>query len=265
MVKPRILLLGLLVACRPTTERARPQQVDASPPPPPAPSAAPPPTTTAARQEDEVITLTLAWNDALARRDAPALRRVYGDKIRLYNEHVDRDTAIARKAAAFARAPDYTQSIRSIKVDRTQADRPTVEMLKTWRSGGKETTVRGVLVFDTLGGHAELVEESDAVTDQKRLAKLDDEGCWGLVHRAVLSTSEGRGYNGGSAGTLLVCAPPQCETFQIAAGRFGKDGFQREMTFDVDQRTGIVTHVYLPEPADPAIVARMKAACAAER
>jgi hypothetical protein len=263
------LLLLVLTACRPHATSADAGASDASSPPTAEKAAAPGASALpSSRQEDALITVTMAWNDALARRDAPALRRVYGERVRLYEEQLDRETAIARKAAAFKRAPDYTQSIRSLKVDRSHPERPTVEFLKTWRTGGKESSTRGVLVLGTEGGdhHAVVLEESDVATDAKRLAALRDEGCLGLVHAAVFSTPSGRSYHGKDAFTMIACEPPECDGFQVAAGRIGGDppSFQREALFEVDPKKGAVTHASVAEPADPAILARLKTACAAE-
>ena len=208
----------------------------------------------------------MAWNDALARRDAPALRKVYGEQVRLYEQQVDRETAIARKAAAFKRAPDYTQSIRSLKVDSSHPERRTVEFLKTWRTNGKESSTRGVLVLGSEDGHTVVVEESDVTTDAKRLAALQDEGCLGLVHAAVFSTASGRSYNGKNAFTMIACEPPDCDGFQVAAGHIGASSpsaFQREMIFEIDPKKDVITHDTIVEPADPAIMARLRAACAA--
>jgi hypothetical protein len=253
------LMLIVLMGCRSRPAPAKVEQTDA------APAVVP-----SSRQDDDAITVTMAWNDALARRDAPALRRVYGAKVRLYEEQLDRETAIARKAAAFKRAPDYTQSIRSLKIDRSHPERPTVEFLKTWRTGGKESSTRGVLVLGTEDGkqsHTVVLEESDVTTDAKRLAALKDEGCLGLVHAAVFSTPSGRGYHGKDAYTMIACEPPECDGFQVEAGHIGGDppSFQREALFEVDPKKGVVSHATIVEPADPAILTRLKAACTADQ
>lgn len=254
----------VLVDCRQKKDapsNAPPQKTDAATVPSASASSAP------TTQQDEIITMTMAWNDALARRDAPALRRVYGAKVRLYAENLDLDAVIARKAAAFKSTPDYTQSIRSLKVDRSQPDRPTVEFLKTWRASGKENTIRGVLVFGFDGDtHPVIYEESDVATDAKRLAALKDEGCYGLLHQVVYSTASGRAYHGHDASTMIACTPPECTGFEVAAGRFGGPSmtFHREATFEINHKTGAVSEDSVPTAADPTIVARMKTACAAE-
>ena len=178
----RIVTLATLVACRDRNAETS-QHQDASAPIV-VPSAAPSSSTAGKAgdaKQDEVVIVTMAWNAALSRRDAPALRRVYGEKVRLYEETIDREKAIARKAAAFKAAPDYTQSIASLKVDRSQPERPTIEFLKTWKTSGKESSIRGVLVFGKEAGdngespHLVIVEESDVATDKKRLAALKAE------------------------------------------------------------------------------------------
>ncbi|MFO0736876.1 MAG: hypothetical protein U0270_13405 [Labilithrix sp.] len=228
---------------------------------PPSPSAL-----AAAKQRDEVMELTLAWNDAHARRDAAALRKVYAEQVRLYEAQLDRDAAIKQKEAAFKAAPSYAQSIRSLSVDRSQPGRPTVQFMKTWSTDGKEKQIGGVLVFAIENGHPRVVEESDVAADQKRLAKLDTAGCWGLAHAAVASTPSGRDFTRKDMGTIIECAPPECPGIQVAGTAFSGSppAMHKLAYFDVDYKKGVVMRGESEEPADPAIIERLKKACAAE-
>jgi hypothetical protein len=258
-----IFVLGIVaMAC----DKPAPTVADAAPPIASAsavPKAATPATTTPT-PDDELVTLTQRWNDALAKRDASALEKIYGADVRLYDQNLSRAAAVKNKAAALAKSPDYTQSIASIAIDRKQADRPTATFLKTWKTGGKESSVAGILVFGKEPSGWVVVEESDQTTDKKRLARFQQGGCLHLVHAVVASTESGRAYAPPRAGTIVVCEPPSCDTFQIAGGRFGGDppSFQREATFDVDAKKGVVLRAGAAEAADPALLAKMKTACA---
>jgi hypothetical protein len=214
--------------------------------------AAPPPTL-----DEQLISLTQRWSDALARHDADALDTIYGARVALYGATLDRAAAIAGKKAALT--GDYTQSIASILVVRGNPERPRAIFDKTWTNRGKESKVRASLAFAKEGGRWVVVEETDAKTE----AKLADESCLGLVHKVVLSTDDAATYRSAPYGTMYVCGPPDCDTFQIAAIRIGRD-LERLASYDVDQKKGVVSHVGVELKADPQLVARMKTSCARE-
>src|SRR5262249_24352570 len=135
--------------------------------------------------------LTQQWNEALARRDAEALKSVYGAQVVLYQKPVDRKTAIKTKATALAAAKDYTQSISAVEFDLRNADRPKAGFDKKWTSKGKEQSVRGSLVFAKEGGRWAIVEESDVKTDERRArAEANKDSCEGLVVGVVMSVPE---------------------------------------------------------------------------
>jgi hypothetical protein len=252
------VVLSLLVGCK----------RDERPVSPPAPSSAVPAsalavgTAAADAREDEIGALVRRWNDALAQRNAAALEDVYGARVSLYGTSLDRASAIKTKAAALA--GEYTQSIGPVEVERKDAAHPRATFDKTWQKRGKKGTVRASLGFANEDGRWVVVEESDAKTDQAIADAKSEESCLGLVHRVVLSTEDGKAYRKSPYGTMYVCGPPDCDGFQIAAVRFGNDAMQRLATFDVDQKSGVVSHAGLALAADPKLVARMKAACAKE-
>lgn len=263
----KALLFLLLVACKSesiATTTTTPAETSTSSsatatPPAPKPSAsvavveaAAPPTV-----DEQLIALTQRWNDALARHEAGALDAVYGAHVTLYGTTVDRAAAIAAKKAALT--GDYTQSIASILVTKGDPEHPHAVFDKTWTNHGKESKVRASLAFAKEGGRWVVVEETDAKTE----AKLADESCLGLVHKVVLSTDDAATYRKAPYGTMYVCGPPECDTFQIAAIRIGQD-LERLASFDVDQKKGTVSHAGIELKADPQLVARMKAACAKE-
>lgn len=209
--------------------------------------------------DQQLVTLAQRWNDALARRDAEALRDVYAAHVTMYGASYDRSAAVAAKKAALT--GDYTQSIAQVLITKGDPDRPRAIFEKSWTVRGKESHVRASLGFAKESGRWWVADETDVKTE----AKLADESCLGLVHAAVLSTDDGKTYKKSPYGTLYVCGPPDCDTFQIAAIRLelGHD-LERLASFDVDQKKGVVSHAGIELAADPAIVARMKAACARE-
>ena len=211
--------------------------------------------------DQQLVTLAERWNDALARRDADALRDVYAAHVTMYGAPYERSAAIAAKKAALT--PDYTQSIAGVLVTKGDPDKPRAIFDKSWTIRGKESHVRASLGFAKEGGRWFVAEETDAKTE----AKLADESCLGLVHAAVQSTNDGKTYKKSPYGTMYVCGPPDCDTFQIEAIRLemGHD-LERLGTFEVDQKKGTVSHWGSTDmlAADPAIIARLKAACARE-
>jgi hypothetical protein len=258
----RVLLALMLVACRSesvaTTTPTETAAASHAPPPQSSSSAvavaeaAAPPTV-----DEQLIALTQRWNDALAQHNADALDAVYGAHPSLYGTTLDRAAAIAAKRAALT--GDYTQSIASILIVKGDPARPHAVFDKTWTNHGKQSSVRASLAFAKEGGRWVVVEETDSKTE----AKLADESCLGLVHKVVLSTDDAATYRKAPYGTMYVCGPPECDTFQIAAIRIEHD-LERLASYDVDQKKGVVSHAGVELKADPQLVSRMKAACARE-
>lgn len=211
------------------------------------------------RLDVELQSLTQRWNAALAQRNATALAAVYGARVRLYGTLVERKTALKMKSTALT--DDYTQSIDSVTLDMRDPAHPRALFDKTWNKQGKELRVRGSLGFGNEDGRWVVTDESDVKADALVLDEHGEDNCLGLVHAAVLSTEDGASFRHPPYGTVYVCGPPECETFQIAGYLEDKNGMQRMATFDVDPKTGVVSHV-APIVADAAIVSRMKAACA---
>jgi len=283
-----ILAVGTTtIACsRKTTSSEKAEAVAsgaAAPSPPPAagsaaaPSPAPGPSRGAPAPdplETELLAVTRRWNEALARRDAGALRSVYGAQVRLYQNTVDREAAIKTKAAALAASKDYTQAITAVEFDLRTADRPKAGFDKKWTSKGKQQSVRGSLVFAKEGGQWVVVEESDTKTDERRArAEANKDSCEGLVVGVVMSVPEAsqilngptdpaEGHN--SNGLRIDGGPPESPTFAVAIHENHPDHLLTLAWFEVDPRTGRVTEGLdkTPRKADPALVEKMKAACA---
>ncbi len=226
--------------------------------------------------EKEILEVTQKWNDALAKRDANALESVYASKVRLYESNVARAAAIKTKATALGAAKDYTQSISNVEVDGPTTEHPKALFDKKWTQGGKEKSVRGSLVFTKENGHWMISEESDAKTDERReQAEKNKDSCEALVIAAVMNTEEGKrllagptNAKGGHAsnGLRLGGGPPEEPKYAVAIHENHSDHLATLAWFEVDPKTGVVTEQLDEDKAltvtDPAIVPRLKAACA---
>lgn len=223
--------------------------------------------------EAELAAVAKRWNDALAKRDAQALASVYGARVQLYDKRVDRDLAIKTKAAALASARDYTQSITALEIDLRDGARPKAVFDKKWTANAKLQSVRGSLVFAKEGGQWVVVEESDAKTDERRARAATKDSCEALVIAVVASTPEAaRLLNGptnsaaghASNGMRIGGGPPESAKYGVAVHENHEDRLVTLAWFDVDPKTGVVTDTIddAPQKADPALVEKLKAACA---
>lgn len=273
-----VCLAPAAVACSRTTKSGAPEGEppagSAAPAAPAAPAAAPAAPPKADPREAEIVTVVKRWNDALATRNAPLLKTVYGAQVRLYTKALDRDAAIKAKAAALAATKDYTQSISAIEVDLRAADRPRASFQKKWTANGKEQTVVGSLVLATEAGQWVVVEESDAKTDERRArAAASQDSCEALVLGVVSSTPMAARLLAGptnpaggheSNGMRIDGGPPESPTFGVAVHESHADHLVTLAWFDVDPKTGKVTDSIdgAGQKADPALVQKMMAACA---
>ncbi len=87
------------------------------------------------------------WNDAHVRHDAAALEALYADKVDFYGARLSNVECAKRKAAAFAKAPDFVQSIADV----TFHPLPTgkfVALTKTTTTGGKSQSFSMYIALD---------------------------------------------------------------------------------------------------------------------
>lgn len=235
-------------------------------------SAAAPPAFTGV--EAELMTVTKAWNDALASRNADGLKTVYGAKVHLYQSSLDRDAAVKAKAAALAKAKDYTQSIGPVEFDLRDKAKPKASFEKKWTQNGKTSSVRGSLGFAKEAGKWVVVDESDVATDARRAKAQQKDTCESLVVAVVASTPEAKRILNGptnpagghpSNGMRLEGGPPESPQFSVALHENHDDRLVTLAWVDVDPKSGAVT-MTLPDEkplqADANAVAKMKSACA---
>lgn len=110
----------------------------------------PAPTTHMGRRHLTVHEALDAWNDAHNKHDARALEVLYAARVAFYATTQTNEDCVAKKAAAFAKAPDFTQSLSNIKFNSDDPARQAKEFTlvtfrKTSTIGGKSTTVSASL------------------------------------------------------------------------------------------------------------------------
>jgi hypothetical protein len=224
--------------------------------------------------EDEVAAVAKAWNDALAKRDADALKTVYAKNVKLYTVDMTREKAIKAKADAFKSDKDYTQSIAFLEIDARKKAEPRALFNKKWTSKGQEQQVRASLVFAKEDGKWVVKEESDAPSDQRRVrAAQNADGCESLVQKLVSSTPEAnailalptnpaKGHL--SNGTRLAGGPPEQANYSVGVHENHSDRTVTLLWVDVDPKTGAMTSVIDDKPLKgaPDLVEKMKKACA---
>jgi hypothetical protein len=225
--------------------------------------------------EEEVASVTKAWNDALAKRDAKALEPLYAANVRLYTVEMTREKAVKTKSDILGAAKDYTQSISFLEIDTRKKTQPRALFNKKWTQNGKEAQVRASLVFVNEGGKWVIKEESDAPSDQRRArAAQNADGCESSVMRLASSTPEAMRILGGptdpakghlSNGSRIGGGPPEQATYSIGIHENHTDRIVTLMWIDVDPKTGAMTDGILNTPLQGSadLVEKVKVACAA--
>lgn len=281
----KALLLGSLVlavvAC--DVQRVDPPPASSSPTPTATPTGDPTgptakPTGAAPKAdpvEDEIAALTKTWNDALAKRDADALKNVYAKNVRLYTVEMTRDKAIKAKAEAFVNDKEYTQSISFLEIDTRKKAEPRALFNKTWKAKGKDSQVRASLVFAKEDGKWVIKEESDVPSDQRRLrAAQNAEGCESMVQQLASSTPDAQRVLGQrpdpskghlSNGTRIGGGPPESSYYSIGIHENHSDRIVTMLWIEVDPKTGAMKSGIDDSPitgGSPALVEKVKTACA---
>jgi hypothetical protein len=90
------------------------------------------------------------WNDSHTARDASALGTIYAATVYFYGKNLPRAECVKRKAAAFAKARDYTQAVRDV-VATQRGDRTVITLVKQATAAGKTTDFPSVLYVDQQG------------------------------------------------------------------------------------------------------------------
>jgi hypothetical protein len=113
------------------------------------------------------------WNDAHVNHDAKALESLYGHTVQFYGQTLSGKDCAARKGAAFAKSPTYTQSVKDLDA-KTDGPSTTVSFTKTSTEKGKSTDYPAVLAIT--GGL--ITAETDRVTEANLAAKASIASMW---------------------------------------------------------------------------------------
>jgi hypothetical protein len=96
--------------------------------------------------DDLVRDTVRRWNDAHARRDAQGLDSVYAESVSHYGKTMKKADVIKAKAAAFAAAPDFTQSIGEVALEPgLNRDQTVARFTKTVTQKGKTNAYPAML------------------------------------------------------------------------------------------------------------------------
>lgn len=136
------------------------------------------------------------WNEAHVKHDTKVLAELYGTNVRFYGQPLSGDECVKRKAAAFAKAPNYTQSIRNARLNRRVSGEIDVTFVKHTSQAGKSADFDSTLTFgsDVNSGERRITAESDTITDARTNISaarwcLDAEGLANDVTRAPFKLS----------------------------------------------------------------------------
>lgn len=112
------------------------------------------------------------WNVAHVKHDLKALEGLYAAHVQFYGQAFTNQQCIAAKKAAFAKSPDYTQTIRDIEA---KSD-GTVTFTKTSTVKGKSTDYPAILVVS----NGVITAETDKITDANLAAEAAKAAHWCL-------------------------------------------------------------------------------------
>lgn len=141
-------------------------------------SSAPVKTTSASRDAGALAgpeEVARRWNEAHSKHDVKALEGLYAAHVQFYGQPRTGKQCAAAKGAAFAKSPDYSQTIKDVSVT-TEDGAARVSFTKTSTSGGKSADFPAVLVV--VGGL--ITGETDKVTDANLAQKATHDGMWCL-------------------------------------------------------------------------------------
>jgi hypothetical protein len=158
----RVAFVFVFVACK---AGDRPTEVvqlapDAASAPPPVTEA-----TTEAQAPDENLAARLVlkrWDDAHNAHDARALEALYAPSVRFYGATLSASECAKRKTTAFAKTPDYSQSVKGPSFAPQDDGSVLVRFLKVTTANGKHADYASFLVVT--GGR--VAEESDKISDE---------------------------------------------------------------------------------------------------
>lgn len=112
------------------------------------------------------------WNSAHVRHDARALEALYAPNVDFYGQKLTNVACAKRKEDAFAKSPDYSQSVTDLEVEVLDGGTSVLaEFLKTTRTRGKTDNFLASLV---IGPDLRIAAETDRTSE----AHLKYAGMW---------------------------------------------------------------------------------------
>jgi hypothetical protein len=133
------------------------------------------------------------WHEAILSRSPERLNGIYAARVDFYGQRRSRDQVVVDKMKALERAPDYSQTLSTIRVVWIPKDEPVAAFEKRWSGGGKSGTVSAWLQLVRERSEWRVATESDGPTDAlKARAHSLSKDCEAAVIRLVLDTKEAR-------------------------------------------------------------------------
>jgi hypothetical protein len=102
------------------------------------------------------------WNRAHNDHDVAALASLYAPTVSFYGTMLSGTDCASKKRLAFAQTPDYTQSIRDVKLEAADAGQMFVRLVKTSTTNGKSKDYPAIVILDASG---KIADESDDLAD----------------------------------------------------------------------------------------------------
>lgn len=101
------------------------------------------------------------WNGAILSRQREALEQVYAESVIKCSKQLSRTQVVTAKLAALAKAPDYSQTLDDLRIERRDTDHPEVFFEKRWLAAGEPGKVKGRLVLRREPSRWVVSEETD--------------------------------------------------------------------------------------------------------
>lgn len=268
-LKIGLLLLFVLTGCSKKSGTEEPPGVtSAVAPPSPTPTGLQSPAAAVATDPRAVVE---KWNDLHRERNAIALGELYADGVEFYGQKLSRDRVVAMKTAAFAKAPDFTQSIASLKMTTPSPDQARAEFIKSWTQGGKPGTTTAVLELKRVGTSFKVTKETDGPSEALKNRTSNESPCERAIIDLVMHTEPAKGMlmtpmpAGVRMGMRFGAGPPDEPNYSVAVHEVHEDHLATLAWYDVDPKTGTMRDTLDANgPAlasDPALSAKVREAC----
>lgn len=120
--------------------------------------------------------LVKIWNDAINNDQMEKLNSLYADRVVYYVNDFSKKQCIDSKALWLSKHKGYKQKIKDLQLTRSYRGSRTIvtaDFHKEYTNNGKTSVAAAFLEFEKLGNNWQIVKESDAVSESKRLKETD--------------------------------------------------------------------------------------------